>query len=260
MENYILEALAFFQYLTAQQFQRILPTLSISTINRYLRGLRTSENPLIRRLSFGFAPAKWPLAPVYYLTAKGWQFLISKLNKKEIEVKRPLGRSCFYSADYYHRVATINFKIVFMQWLKQKGYHLNFFHCYFEREGGNNTLSGITSKSCASLQVGDIQIIPDAVIWYTTQQWSEILVFEQHMWKDVKRAIKQIQRHCRALSVGAVNKKYGSQKNSTIIYVFENEACMKSVIKRLNETKWFSNFEHYFWFKTMDANDSSLFG
>ncbi|MGI1672027.1 MAG: hypothetical protein K6L74_17115 [Neptuniibacter sp.] len=102
--------------------------------------------------------------------------------------------------DYAHRMATIDFKIRFYKWLARKGYKLNFFDCYFERDGGNNSHSGTASKSRAALQVGDIQIIPDAVVGYTTPQGIQLFVFEQHMGKDVKRALRQIQTHCWALS------------------------------------------------------------
>jgi hypothetical protein len=56
IESYILEALAVFQYLTSQQFMRILPDVSISTVNRYLRALKNADKPMIRVLHFGFSP------------------------------------------------------------------------------------------------------------------------------------------------------------------------------------------------------------
>ena len=58
MEGYILEALAIFQYLTSAQLIRLLPNISASTINRYLRALKQADKPTIRSLHFGFAPGK----------------------------------------------------------------------------------------------------------------------------------------------------------------------------------------------------------
>lgn len=247
-----------FQYLTSQQFICLLPHVSISTVNRYLRALKNADKPMIRSLHFGFFPWKWPLSPVYCLTDKWVKWLVEHWGYSMSNIKRPLWRSCFFAADYYHRIATINFKISFIQWVTRQWYKLNFFHCYFEREWSNNSLNGIVSKSKAALQEGEIQIIPDAIIGYITPEWSELILFEQHMGSDAKRAIRQIMWHCRILSFWTVNKKYGSQQNSRVFYVFEHKSCMDSVISRLEQVSWFSQFKQYFRFKLM-SNRFELF-
>lgn len=56
------------------------------------------------------------------------------------------------------------------------------------------------SKSKAALQIDDLTIIPDAIIGYLTPKSSEIILFEQHMGNDSKRAIKQIMWHCLFIS------------------------------------------------------------
>ena len=55
-QSYVLEALAIFQYLTSKQLCTILPNVSISTVNRYLRALRKIDKPLVTGLQFGFMP------------------------------------------------------------------------------------------------------------------------------------------------------------------------------------------------------------
>jgi hypothetical protein len=57
------------------------------------------------------------------------------------------------------------------------------------------------SKSKAALQEGEVQIIPDAIIGYITPAGSELILFEQHMGSDAKRAIRQIMWHSRLLSL-----------------------------------------------------------
>jgi len=52
------------------------------------------------------------------------------------------------------------------------------------------------SQSKAVLQFEEFKIIPDAIIGYVTPKSSEIILFEQHMGNDSKRAIKQIMWHC----------------------------------------------------------------
>lgn len=52
MEIYILEALAIFQYLSAQQLLRLLPVNGIASVNRYLRALRNAETHLIKQINF----------------------------------------------------------------------------------------------------------------------------------------------------------------------------------------------------------------
>lgn len=251
-EIYVLEALAMFQYLTSQQLTTVLPSTSNSTVNRYLRALRIIDKPLVRDLNFGFVPWKWPIAPVYCLTEKWVKWLMKHWKYSLKNIKRPLGRSCFFATDYYHRIATIDFKISFIKWISRQSYTLNFFHCYFEREWSNNSLSWITSKSKASLNAWDLQIIPDAIIGYQTPEWSKLILFEQHMGNDAKRALRQIQWHCFFLSLWVVNKKYGSHKNSCIYYVFENKSCMDAVIRRLEQVSWFTKFKPHFRFKTMN--------
>jgi hypothetical protein len=78
------------------------------------------------------------------------------------------------------------------------------------------------------------------------------------MGSDAKRAIRQIMWHSRLLSLWTVNKKYGSQQNSRVVYVFENKSCMESVINRLEKVSWFTQFKQYFRFKTMN-NYTELF-
>lgn len=259
-QNYVLEALAIFQYLTSKQLCTILPNVSISTVNRYLRALRKADKPLVRVLQFGFVPWKWPLAPVYCLTQRWAKWLAEQWTYPLESIKQPLGRSCFFAADYSHRIATIDFKISFIKWISRQWYTLNFFHCYFEREWSNNTLSWVTSKSKASLSAWDLQIIPDAIVGYQTSQWSQLILFEQHMGNDTKRALKQIQWHCFFLSLWVVNKKYGSQKNSCIYYVFENKSCMDAVMRRLEQVSGFTKFRPYFRFKTITQNLNVLLG
>lgn len=257
-QSYVLEALAIFQYLTSKQLCTILPNVSISTVNRYLRALRKIDKPLVRGLQFGFVPWKWPLAPVYCLTQRWAKWLAEQWKYSLENIKRPLGRSCFFAADYHHRIATIDFKISFIKWISRQWYWLNFFHCYFEREWSNNSSSWVTSKSKASLSAWDLQIIPDAIIGYSSSEWSQLILFEQHMGNDAKRALRQIQWHCFFLSLWVVNKKYGSQKNSCIYYVFENKSCMDSVIRRLEQVSWFAKFRPHFRFKTINQPLSLL--
>lgn len=52
IESYILEALAVFQYLTSKQLLGLLPNMSTSTLNRYLRTLKQADKPMIRSLIF----------------------------------------------------------------------------------------------------------------------------------------------------------------------------------------------------------------
>ncbi len=250
IEVYILESLALFQYLTSTQLLWILPIKSIASVNRYLRGLKTGSRPLIKMLEFGFAPGKWPLPPVYYLSDRWAKYLVNQLNYNPQGIRRPRWRSSFFASDYYHRIATINFKIAFIKRLSKKWYRLNFYHSYFDREGGNNSHSGITSKSLAALQAWGSQIIPDAIAGYTTEKRSHLIAFEQHMGKDAKRALKQIKQHCWALSVWAANKKYGSKRSCRIYYVFEHESCMNSVKKTAANSVQLIAFREYFRFTT----------
>lgn len=260
IESYILEALAVFQYLTSQQLLGLLPNMSISTLNRHLRTLKQTSNPMIRSLSLWFSPWKWPLAPVYCLSDRWVKWLTQQWGYSLKNIKRPMGRSSFFAADYYHRIATIDFKISVIKWIKAQQYQLNFFHCYFEREWSNNSHTGILSQSKASLQFDDLQIIPDAIIGYVTPKWSEIILFEQHMGSDAKRAIRQIMWHCRFISKWVVNTKYGSQKNCRVFYIFEHKSCMESVIHRLEKVSGFGEFKKCFSFKTMQDKLNVLVG
>jgi len=242
MEANILEALALFQYLTSAQLIRLFPHVSLSTINRYLCDLKRATKPTTRALQFGFAPSKWPLAPVYCLTQQGRNWLMQNRWYTSEEIKMPKSRSCFFTTDYFHRIETINFKISFIRWIKRKHLSLKFFHCYFERQGSNNTHNRVLSQSKAAIKSEDVQIIPDALICYQTPHSTELILFEQHMGSDSKRAIKQILWHCYFLSKGIVSKQYWVSKNATVIYVFELESCRKQVVERLKRISSFSEF------------------
>jgi len=215
---------------------------------------------MIRSLNFWFSPWKWPLAPVYCLNDRWAKRLIDQWVYSQKNIKRPRSRSSFFATDYFHRIATIAFKIAFIQRIKTQWYQLNFFHCYFEREGSNNSHTGIMSQSKAVLQFEEFKIIPDAIIGYVTPKSSEIILFEQHMGNDSKRAIKQIMWHCFFISKWVVNKKYGSKKNCRVFYVFEHKSCMQAVTNRLEQVSGFWAFKHCFAFKTMQDNLSVLIG
>jgi len=82
---------------------------------------------------------------VHCLTYSGAKFLQQILGYTEDKIHYPKGRSSFFSRDYFHRIATIDFNIRLQKWLANNSYGLSLFHLYFNKSPKHNYRKAMTA-------------------------------------------------------------------------------------------------------------------
>ena len=130
-EQIILMALARFKFLTSAQLKHLLGCKSLSTVNTAIRSLKSFRNSLVKSMGFGLAPGKGRMAPIHYLTKAGRKCLLDWTAFKIEEIQLPSGTTVHFQQDYFHRVSTVWFAILFQQWLAANGYGLVEMNVYF---------------------------------------------------------------------------------------------------------------------------------
>lgn len=240
----ILEALARFKYLTSQQLQIIFNSKTTSAINTAIRSLKGFKYPLVKSISFGIVPWYGKLPHVHYLTSSGVKVLTEKLIMPKHLINAPIQRNSFFQRDYFHRIATITFNILFQRWLINHSHQLYFFKSYFNREKQEN------NQRVTTIKLKDYKAEPDGIGLYFTNTEPHLFLFEQHNGKDAQRAINQMINHCYWLANGAASEQFKLNKPVKIYYVFEHESCLKATLNYFTNDKWLMRFRHHFYFKT----------
>lgn len=245
----ILEHLAEFKFLTSAQIMELLEVKTLPHVNQLLNKLGEGKHPLTKFKDLGFYPGVGRLARIHYLTKYGADFLVENLGLDPDFIKVSKERTPVFQRDYFHRVATIDFNVQFKKWCIKNDYEKLFFDYYFDQVGSQRQGTG---KAKNSIPVGDFSIVPDGVGKFRTEKEDILFLFEHHNGKDTKRAIKQIIAHMQSIQEGAASEKYHYPKGVRVLYVFEHEACMRSVVRELYNTPEFKAFKDYFLFKTQD--------
>lgn len=105
-------------------------------------------------------------------------------------INAPIQRNSFFQRDYFHRIATITFNILFQRWLINHSHQLYFFKSYFNRKKQESAQRETTIK------LKDYKAEPDGIGLYFTNTVPHLFLFEQHNGKDAQRAINQMINHC----------------------------------------------------------------
>ncbi|GMM86953.1 hypothetical protein [Pseudoalteromonas sp. MTN2-4] len=245
----ILEHLAEFKYLTTDQVMGLLGNSGRPYILQLLNGLSDGKRPLTRFKDLGFYPGAGRLPRMHFLTPYGVNFLVENLDFDPDKVKAPKERTPLFQRDFFHRVFTIDFNIFVRKFCKKNQLKKVFFDYYFDQIGSQRNS---TAKAKNALTVGDFQIIPDGIGKITDGENEKLFLFEQHNGNDSKRAIKQIYSHVEAIGEGLASEKYDYPKGVRVFYVFENEACARSVAKRMQEDNNLREHKEFFLFSTND--------
>jgi hypothetical protein len=107
------------------------------------------------------------------------------------EIQKPSGSTVFFQNDYFHRIATVWFAVLFQKWLAINNYGLVEMDLYFN----SKYFDGQFHTATRTWSHGRI-VEPDATAIYSAKGAYHTILFEQHNGKDAKRALKQIKQHC----------------------------------------------------------------
>ena len=166
---------------------------------------------------------------MHCLTYSGAKFLQESLNYTPDKIYYPKGRNSFFSRDYFHRIATIDFTIRLQKWLANHDHRLTLFHSYFNKSPTHNY-----RKAMTAVYDGKKWLEPDAIALLLINNKKYLIIFEQHNGKDTQRAINQMVNHAYALASGVYSDTFKVNKPAIIYYVFEFESCMSAAMREFS--------------------------
>jgi len=255
----VLEALAEFRYLTAQQMIDLGVSKSITSLrDKTLSRLERHKKHFIKSHDFGWIPQKGRLAKIFYLTKNGVKILAEYLRIEPDQIDYPKGGIQF-SIDYSHRIHFIDFHIAFKDWAEQQKKEIEFFHAYFDKIG-NQRAGKVRSTAKTRVQLERTiytelkskPFIPDGLTRYQDGDKSRLVAIEIHNGVHSKRITHQLLEHLEALDQGLFSHKYQHKKMNFILSVHENQSTLDSVKRRLMERPEFRPLAPLFLFNRQD--------
>lgn len=240
----ILESLAVYKFLTYSQMVRLGISKQKPYLSRTMKVLL--DRKYVARLDFGVDPKKGKLESFFYLLNKAKTLLMDEWGWSEGQIRLPIGRSSFFSKDYYHRKGTIDIQIKVYQQAQEKGQEVVFFHTYYDKVGSakQGNLKALTSISYGQ----DKYLIADAVFMLKTGEKQSLFAVEYHRGTDSKRMLRTIEQYGRVLASGAFSILHGLQENAKVLCVFEYQSCLEATKRRFMEDGRFDNLRELFLF------------
>lgn len=235
-----LEALATYQYLTAQQMADIGILANVKNIrDRVLPRLMAPSRPLVRYVQFPTHPIKGSLSRVYVLTQRGANTLADYLRIDPGQIRYPVGGIQF-THDYFHRLAFVNFHISLRKWAAVNDAEIEFVDAYFEKIGAQRGKSPMTAKT--QVRSDGINIIADGIFRVNINGKRRLCAVEIHNnWESGKIA-DQINRHITAISMNLFSLKYQHPSANFVLSIHENMTTLESTRKRLLALPDFTEF------------------
>lgn len=244
-----LEALAVYRYLTAKQLVRLGVAASVTVARDHvLKKLKAGRYPFIGTKDFGRWPGYGRIPHVHYLTPRGVKYLAEVSGVPESSIKYPKGGVQF-TRDLFHRLGTIDGYIALRTWAEANDYEISRADLYFDKTKGTRGQNQV----CASrLELGPRGIIePDGIFILTQGETKVPFILEFHHSDNTTRIAQQLNNHAYGIYLGALRQKYGIAINPIILSVYEHEAVMLSVMKRLRDAEGFDAFIKGFVFNTI---------
>ena len=193
------------------------------------------------------------------MTKNGVEFVIDNLNLELDKIKFPIGTYEFFSRDYFHRIACIDFQIEFRRWTIQRELDIFFYDNYYDKTGSNRKKG---SKSIDKTRIdlkNEDYYIPDSAFQFGNEKKKLLYLFEHSNGKNTKKIFKQIYQHAVAIAEKAPVKKYKVEKDCRVVMVFEHESIKSAVMSRMKSDKDLIQFKKYFLLKTHEEVETDFF-
>jgi hypothetical protein len=255
-EEAVLQVLAVYRYLTAEQMLRLAVTSSPAHLYATLRTLAVRKPALLVELDFGVLPTRGRLPRLYVLTRRGAELLMTHTDAA-LEVDAPKQVSLFNS-DYFHRIACVDFHIAVRAWANAQEVTVNFFHTYYDPVPGTSRGGRLAPKTHVKLTQG--ALVPDAVFALTDRASTRRLyVFEMYNGRRTERVAGQLGTYLTALSEKALNKAYDYQHAVRVLLAFDSAENMRSVVERMAREPSFTRAQGHFFFAPLDVIHARFF-
>ncbi|KAA3636348.1 MAG: hypothetical protein DWQ02_08385 [Bacteroidetes bacterium] len=248
-QELILLALARFQMLTYDHIKQLYIDKHSSNIHKALRPLRETRRKLVDAVYIVDAHdnkvgIKKEL--MFYLTEKGANFLIDELEYPPEKIKRPKGRIDLLTSDSHHRKQMISCVIELFASAEKK--QILWHDFYFEKNRNRR-------KTRIDLDKGYIEA---DMFFLLEREKNYLFGLEYERKPDVKRIVDKIYKYVHAIAQGQPTTylvsqgKMKFQRDMAVLYIFEDQVRMESVIDRLATDPIFKKYENYFFFKSYD--------
>lgn len=248
----VLEALALFRYCTARQ---MIAAGACKDYNHLIRSiipeLMGRRPALVECKDFGPLPGKGRLARLYSLASGGAEALADLHRRPVTEFPFPTGGIQF-TADYFHRVAYVDFCIALHRWTDAAGYGVLSALHYFDKTGSNRRGEGMAVQSRVDMADGRF-IIPDGVFLIDVGEKRRAFAVEIHNETDTKRVVRQLEGHLLAIGNGAVSHKVGHDMAAYVFSVSTDRGLMERVRTRIAALPTFAHVHLLFCFNSLDT-------
>lgn len=258
----ILEALAVYRFLTADQIIRLGITQKRPNVSTAFKNLEQGAKKLTDRKTFGVNPERGKIPNVHYLTKHGVKFLVEELGHEEENIKFPKGNSSLFNRDYDHRVATVDSHINFRQSAISSAFEVDFFDTYFDKTGANRGTSKKKLEAQTKIELESTRyFIPDGAGRFDDGIKKHLFLFELYNGKDTKRVIEQLGKHQEALELGTATERYKHDRAHRVLCVFEHRGELEAVARRMQQHHDFTDTKAHYLFKTLEQvrNGESFF-
>jgi len=243
----ILEALATYRYLTAEQMLRLGVTRDYSYLNERLRAIARRKPMIIHRLRDEYRP---PRPYLHWLTPKGAKRHFAKSLAEGDLIAPTADRPP--EEDFDHRLACVDFHIALRQWASAAFVDIDWYHADYDPvEGG---AKGGRPSFKTTISTGKRNIVPDGVFAYTDGMGTQRLyVLEMNMGDRPLRVVKKLLAYGPALRSQAIQQKYEFEFGARILFVFVTNEALEKVRMQLVEKHQdvIADVEHLFFFKTL---------
>lgn len=251
----VLEALAVYRYLTAQQcvglgISKNIKSLRTNILNR----MADRSRPWIIKKNFGQElPGQGGRQPfVYCLTERGAEIVSDYWRVPFGKIIYPKGGIQF-ARDLQHRIATIDCHVQMRRWAE--AIHGDVVHAdwYFDKTGSQRAAGyqHATSRLNLSSSGGD-WIEPDGVFGVNVEGVSVLYVLEVHRFPDTGRIVQQLLQHGHVLANGTASKKYNLDCSHMVLSVHVNEVTFRKARQNLLTYPGFSQFSESYVFARLD--------
>lgn len=253
IKEYIIKALAQYQYLTNSQIMKLGISDSIQVIRRNIRELADENRAFIGSIKYGTNHKTGKREYFHYLKKKGVRLLLDHLFYQPEQIKAPKNKNPNITTDYQHRKATIDFQITVSQYMQQHDGKVLFFDTYYERIGNNRTG---TSRAKTAVERKQNYLLADALFMIEVpleDRYKKYLyAFEMHNTNSTKNIFEQLYRYLECLELGSITLKYGFDRASRILSVFEDANKMHNTLKRIKAHRSFENVRKFYLFKPLE--------
>lgn len=249
----IMILLARYQMLTYQHLIDLGIDKHKSNLYKYLKPLRQTRSNLVDSMYITDDHAgrdNIKKEVMFYLTPKGVKFLVDELEMKEELIKYPKGKRFLLTTDTHHRKQFISCAIKAFE-----DCEILWHDFYYEQDNRRR-------KTRIDLDKGYIE---SDMLFLAHKNKPYLYAMEYERKPDIKRIVEKLEQYMYAIAQGqpatylVAQGKMQKPRDIAVLYIFEDEKKMHSVIDRLKQNPSIDKFKNNFFFKSFEVIGETKF-